>query len=679
MKAIPLGAAALTAGLVALLPLPAWALERLYINGSILTMVGERPSYVEALGVENGRIVFTGPRDRGLALRTASTRIIDLQGKALLPGFIDGHSHYINSLLVANQCKLYAPPAGPGKDVPSILAALKTCASERGLKKGELLIGYGYDDTVMPGGRLLNRGDLDEAFPGNPVRIDHVSMHGAVLNSLALKKYGISASTPTPAGGVIVRKPGSQEPWGLIMETAFLPVVEQSEAITAQQEVDWSRAGQMLYAQTGITTAQEGASHLPQIATIKRASDAGANLIDVVAYPFITDLDKVQALIPVSQWGRYNNRFKIGGVKITIDGSPQGRTAFFTTPYLTGGPAGEKNWRGEPTFPQDLVDKAVSKVYGLGVPLLAHTNGDAAIDMFLKAYESVRKGDVSRPWNVTTIHTQFLRKDQIPSFVKYGIRPSFYTLHTYYFADAHIANCGRQQASFISPMRDAIDAGLRPTNHTDFVVAPLDQLFMLWSAVNRVAAEQYGEQENKGTLEVGKLADLVILDRDPLQVAPMAIKDIKVAETIKEGVTIYPQPPGGLRPIAAAPSTQTYRWTAHSCDMDDVNQAAGREWTLVSLLGQPVSTARPPTLRAAAGRLSIFGGINRLNGSVALVRDQLVIGDLVSTRMAGPPELMALEGRFAGTLRTVNRFHVHGSRLELLRDETVVATFRARN
>ena len=143
----------------------------------------------------------------------------------------------------------------------------------------------------MPGGRLLNRGDLDEAFPDNPVRIDHVSMHGAVLNSLALKKYGISASTPTPTGGVIVRKQGSQEPWGLIMETAF---------------------------------------------------------------------------IPVSQWGRYNNRFKIGGVKITIDGSHQGRTAFFTTPYLTGGPAGEKNWRGEPTFPQNLVDKAVSKVYGLG-------------------------------------------------------------------------------------------------------------------------------------------------------------------------------------------------------------------------------------------------------------------------------------------------------------------------
>jgi predicted amidohydrolase YtcJ len=177
-----------TAALVTILPAPARALDLLYVNGPILTMTGERPTYVEALGVEKGRIVFTGPKGKALARKTATTRIIDLQGKALLPGFIDGHSHYINSLLVANQCRLYAPPAGPGKDVPSILAALKICAAERGLKKGELLIGYGYDDTVMPGDRLLNRGDLDEAFPENPVRIDHVSMHGGVLNSLALKK-----------------------------------------------------------------------------------------------------------------------------------------------------------------------------------------------------------------------------------------------------------------------------------------------------------------------------------------------------------------------------------------------------------------------------------------------------------------------------------------------------------
>ena len=151
--------------------------------------------------------------------------------------------------------------------------------------------------------------------------------------------------------------------------------------------------------------------------------------------------------------------------------------------------------------------------------------------------------------------------------MEYKIRPSFYTLHTYYFAEAHIKNRGREQAMYISPMRDAIDAGLHPTNHTDFVVAPLDQMMMLWSAVNRIsragaeigpdqrvtpleglkamtiwAAEQYGEQAQKGTLEAGKLADMVVLSANPLKVDKAAIKDIQVLETFKEGKTIYRKP-----------------------------------------------------------------------------------------------------------------------------------------
>lgn len=540
----------------------------IYRNGAILTMAGESPAYVEALAVRDGKIAFAGSEETALKMKSEGTRVIDLRGKALLPGFIDSHGHYINSLLVANQARLYPPPSGPGRDVPAIIAELRKFARERKIPRGELIIGYGYDDSVMPDGRLLNRDDLDEAFPDNPVRVDHVSMHGGVLNSLALRKYGVSAETRTPPGGVIVRKPGTEEPWGLIMETAFLPVFEQTEPMTAQQEIEWTRAGQMLYAETGVTTAHEGATHLPQIRTMRRATEAGANIIDVVAYPFITDLDNILAEIPVSQWGAYDNHFKIGGVKITLDGSPQGRTAFFTTPYLTGGPGGEKDWSGEPTFPRDLANQFVKKAYDLNVPLIVHTNGDAAIDMFLDAYEYARDGDYSRPWNVTTIHTQFMRADHIPKFVKYDIRPSFYTLHTFYFADTHIANRGRKQGSYISPMRDAIDAGLRPTNHTDFVVAPLDQMFMLWSAVNRIsragdvigpdqrvtpyeglkamtewAAEQYGEEAIKGTLEAGKLADLVILDRDPLEVEPMAIRDIRVVETIKAGKTIYPVRP----------------------------------------------------------------------------------------------------------------------------------------
>jgi predicted amidohydrolase YtcJ len=543
------------------------AADTVYVGGEIVTINDQQPS-AEALAVKGGRIVAVGARvDVERAHKGASTQVVDLGGKTLMPSFIDAHSHYINALSVASQVKLYAPPAGPGKDVESIVAELKRFARDRNISKGEMIMAYGYDDTVMPNGRLLNRDDLDEAFPDNPVRVDHVSMHGAVLNSQALRQYGIDANTETPAGGVIVRKPGTNEPYGLIMETAFMPVFEQTPPLTPEQEIEGTKAAHRMYAEAGITTANEGATHLGPLQTIKRAADAGAHSIDVIAFPFITDLDKILAEFPVADWSKYNKRFKIGGVKITIDGSPQGRTAAFTTPYLTGGPGGEQNWKGELFAPQDVINQGLKKVYDLGVPVIFHVNGDAAVDSLLRAHEFAAADDPTKDRNVTAIHAQFTRKDQIPLYVQYKIRPSFYTLHTYYFAEAHIANRGKEQAMYISPMRDAIDAGLHPTNHTDAVVAPLDQMFMLWSAVNRIsragaeigpdqritpleglkamtiwAAEQYGEQESKGSLEVAKIADLVILDKNPLKVDQMAIKDVRVVETIKEGKTIYRAP-----------------------------------------------------------------------------------------------------------------------------------------
>lgn len=540
------------------------AVDTIYYGGDIITMEGDSAVYAEAIAVKDGKITFVGSKADAEKKKGDSTVMTDLQGQTLLPGFLDAHSHFINSLLIANQCNLYAPPSGTAKDVESILAALKTFAEKRNIPAGAEIIGYGYDDNVMLKGRLLNRDDLDKAFPDNPVRVDHVSMHGTVLNSLAMKEYGYSADTKTPPGGVIVRKPGTNEPYGLIMETAFLPIMEKASPITPEQEIEWTKAGQLLYAENGITTAHEGATHLAQLQTIKRTSDAGANIIDIVAFPFITDVDNIVKEFPVADWLTYHNGFKIGGVKITIDGSPQGRTAYFTKPYLTGGPGGEENWHGELTFPQEMVNGMVKKVYEMNMPLNLHCNGDASIDAFLTAYEYARAGDYSRPWNVTTIHSQFMRKDQMEKFVKYNVRPSFYTLHTYYFYEAHLKNRGRTEADYISPMRDAIDAGMKPTNHTDFVVAPLDQMMMLWSAVNRISrtgskvgpdqcispyeglqtmtinvAGQYNEGDTKGSLKQGKLADLVILDQNPLKVDPMKIKDIKVTETIKEGKTIY--------------------------------------------------------------------------------------------------------------------------------------------
>ena len=537
--------------------------DRIFFGGTILTMDDEN-SAAEALAVKDGRIIAVGNLKSVLTHKGIGTVITDLGGKALLPGFLDAHSHYINSLLVAGQAKLYAPPVGPGKNVDNIITTLKEFAEINNIPEGEMITAYGYDDTVMPDGRLLNRDDLDAAFPNNPVRVDHVSMHGGVLNSAALKMFNIDETSKTPPGGVIVRKEGTNEPYGLIMETAFLSIIEATPVMSPEAELEATKAGQMLYAAAGVTTAHEGATHLEQIKTIARATDADANVIDVIAYPFITDVDAILEEFPLETWGTYRNGFKIGGVKVTIDGSPQGRTAKFSTPYLTGGPSGEKNWTGELTFPQEMVNEMVAKVYDMGVPLNLHANGDGAIDAFFEAHETVAADDLKKDRRTTMIHAQFTRPDQIAKFVNYKVRPSFYTLHTYYFADAHIANRGAAQAAYISPMRDAIDAGLHPTNHTDFVVAPLDQMFMLWSAVNRIsrsgevigedqrvspieglkamtiwAAEQYGEHGYKGSLVPGKFADLVVLTADPTSIDPMSIRDIGVVETIKEGTTIY--------------------------------------------------------------------------------------------------------------------------------------------
>jgi predicted amidohydrolase YtcJ len=157
--------------------------------------------------------------------------------------------------------------------------------------------------------------------------------------------------------------------------------------MSLEQVVQATKAGQGLYAAAGITTAHEGATALAQMRTIKQASDAGANLIDVIAFPFITDLDAILAEFPLDTWGSYHDRFKVGGLKITIYGSPQRQTAKSTTPYLTGGPNGETDWSGEMFAPQGVINAAVKRVYDLGVPLDLHANGDAAIDAFFTAHE----------------------------------------------------------------------------------------------------------------------------------------------------------------------------------------------------------------------------------------------------------------------------------------------------
>jgi predicted amidohydrolase YtcJ len=535
-----------------------------YYGGDIITMVGQQPEYSEAIVVKNGKINYVGSSSEAMTIAGEGHKMIDLKGNTLMPSFIDPHSHFINSLGMSTQANCSPSPVGNADDVEGIIKALSNLKTEKNIPDGELIMGYGYDDTIMPEGKLLNRDDLDSAFPNNPIMVMHVSLHGAVLNSKAMKQFGLSDKTETPPGGIIVRKPGTNEPYGLIMETAFLPIFSNLPKPSEEELMQQIKDGQMLYAEAGITTAQEGASHIGDVSILQKGADNEALFIDVVSYPFITEFDTIFKLYSSDDFGKYNNHFKLGGIKITIDGSPQGRTALFTTPYLTGGPSGEENWLGESTFSQDEVNQMLKKVYAKDLQSTFHANGDGAIDMCIKAHEYASDGNPTKERRTTIIHSQFVRPDQLDKYVEYKMIPSLYTEHTFFFADAHIKNRGLEQASFISPMKTAIEKGLKPTNHTDFNVAPIDQMMVVWTAVNRMsrngeiigkdervnpyqalqaitvnAAYQYFEESKKGTLEKGKLADLVILDSNPLKIDQKKIKDIKVLETIKEGQTIF--------------------------------------------------------------------------------------------------------------------------------------------
>jgi hypothetical protein len=560
--------AALAAILTAVSLARAAPADRIIRGGPIVTVNPDRPA-AEAVAIVGGTIVAVGSDSDVMQHRGDATVVTDLAGKTLVPGFVDGHSHFCSLVDVQTQALCASPPAGPCKTVADVIAALKAVQARRKLGPGKFVMGFGYDPELLAEKRPPSKQELDSAFPENPVILVHVSGHGAMLNTKALAAYDVTAATPTPPGGVIGREPGSNEPNGLLFETAFLPIFAKVPGPGDDETLEILKAGQDLYLRAGITTAQEGATMKHQVDLLRILANRGDLKLDVVMLPFIAEIDAIFTGQPPRNETEYKNRLRIGGVKVVMDGSPQGRTAAFTTPYLTDGPAGQKDWRGELSFPQPVLNEWVKKVYDGGATLFVHCNGDAAIDALLEAHRFASGDNPAKPRGTVGVHSQFIRRDQLEKYRAWSITPSFFTIHCFYFGDTHVANRGRSQADFISPMKSARALGLRPANHTDFNVAPLDQLFTIHTAVNRISrsgqtigadervtpmqaleaitidgARIYGEEAKKGSIEVGKAADFAVLSANPLTVPPATIETIRVEETIKDGQTVWKRASG---------------------------------------------------------------------------------------------------------------------------------------
>ncbi|MBO3098608.1 amidohydrolase [Gelidibacter pelagius] len=540
-------------------------ISQLFYNGDIITMASDQAEYAEAVVEENGKIVFVGSQ-KDAESKYENAKKIDLNGKTLLPGFIDPHSHFGMVSNTMGQVDLNPQPVGTVVNIEDILKKLETFKEERNIPDGEWIFGWGYDDGELAEKRHPTKRDIDKVLPNNPVYLQHTSGHMGVANTLALEKLNVNSESKSPEGGNIERFPNSKEPTGLVQETAMYPFVGNMLEILAKDQATYFDTTQEYYASNGITTAQDGMTDRNTIRFFQSQADAGKLNIDLVSLAGYAELDS-NVKDSTLHFKNYKNGFKVQGTKIVADGSPQGKTAFFTEPFLTEVPGCQVDCRGLPSLTQETINTLFLIAYENENQLFIHCNGDATVDMIIEAHENACKQlnqALDKDRRTIIIHAQFARPDQLKTFVKYNMEPSFFTNHAFFWGDVHVENLGKERAHFLSPMVSAKKLGLKPTNHSDATVTPIDPLFTIWSAVNRVsrsgavigdaerttpylaiqaitsnAAYEYFEEDLKGSLSEGKLADFVILDKNPLKVEPMDIKNIQVLETIKEGKTVF--------------------------------------------------------------------------------------------------------------------------------------------
>jgi predicted amidohydrolase YtcJ len=533
-----------------------------YLNGTILTM-DSKNSIVEAMAVARDRIEAVGSQADIKPYIHSGTVVIDLQGKTLMPGFVDAHSHFPGSGLAAVGVDLNSPPIGRIETIAQAVKELRQRANTA--KPGKWIVGFGFDDTMIKDKRHLNRTDLDQVSTAHPIYIMHITGHFGAVNSLALKQLGITADTPNPQGGIIQKDPTTREPTGLLEETAKDKALQTALQFSFSDRLAVIRYAVNDYAGHGVTTAQNGWASLSILKALSLMSKLGFIPQRLIVWP---DAQEVSDKILTGDFkpDKYRtDKFNIGAVKLFADGSIQGFTGYLSQPYFTPY-HGDASYRGYPTHKPEELTTLITKYHKAGLQIAIHDNGDAAIDDVLSAFAEAQKAFPRQDPRHICVHAQTVRDDQLDRMQSLGITPSYHLIHPYYWGDRHRSIfLGPERTSRISPAKTTITKGIRFSTHLDTPVVPMDPLLLVWCAVNRIstggevigpeqrilpmealrsvtidAAWQAFQEDNRGSLEKGKYADLVILDGNPLT-NPSGIKDIQVVETIVGGKTIYKQ------------------------------------------------------------------------------------------------------------------------------------------
>jgi predicted amidohydrolase YtcJ len=538
--------------------------DSIYFGGTIITVDDKQPS-VEAVAVRGGNILAVGTKKEVFALRGPGTNVVDLHGHTLLPGFVDGHSHFGGIVSGWGAPNLNPPPAGPVETIADIQRIVRDYIAKENIPAGVAVSANGYDDSALKERRHPTRVDLDAIATDRPLCLRHVSGHLATCNSAALKAAGITVDTPDPAGGRIFRNPTTREPTGVLGDRATALIGKLFPVKTLDDAKKNFAAAQQYYASFGYTTVQEGASDGRVVQLLRDENASGALKLDVISYPAAIGVDRVIAEQGIHIGKDYDGHLKFAGVKIFGDGSPQGKTAFLRDPYIHPPADAPADYRGLALLTQEQFNEEYDKFFQRGWQVQTHCNGDACIDRLLTAVSLAEQkyGDHDR--RPVVIHSQVVRPEQLDKYVELHIVPSFFEAHTFYWGDWHRDEIlGPQRAAFISPLHTAQAKGIVYSIHSDAPVVPPNAMFLWWAAVNRRTrsnqvlgpaervdtrtalkaltiwpAYQQFDEKLKGTLEPGKYADFVILAENPLTAAPLHIKDIAVLETIKNGHTLW--------------------------------------------------------------------------------------------------------------------------------------------
>ena len=538
--------------------------RKIYFNANVIT-VDNNESVKEAILIENGSIKAVGSNDEVLSLCDDNTEKIDLEGKTILPGFIDPHGH-----IVATSQVLMIVPLGDATSVDDVVNRLKEYHANTELPEGAWIIGFGYDNSKFDDGNHPTKFDLDKVTTEIPITVSHASGHIAVVNSLGLEAYGYAGTDyEVPDGGVVRTVEGSKEANGVLEENAIM-ATEKKKVVptpTFEQVLTSLAKAQQLYASLGVTTTQDASveenNHYHEM--LMACAQGGKNIIDIVGLStqFSTFNQMKNEGTPKRE---YFNHYKLAGGKTWLDGSPQGKTAWLSEPYHVVPEGQPANYAGYSTQSDEVMVEYFVNCINNNIQVHVHTNGDMACDQFFRCYrkavEITGHGTELRP---VMVHCQALRIDQLDEVKELGAIPTFFNDHVRFWGDYHYESVfGPERAQNISPIGSALEKGIVFTLHQDPPVKMPNQILAIHNAVNRKTesgrvlgehqrisvmeaikavtingAYQYFEEDTKGSIEVGKLADLVIVDKNPLTIPREELETIKVVETIKEGNTIF--------------------------------------------------------------------------------------------------------------------------------------------